>query len=58
MRAGLSRFTANADPHPPAWVLPQTEVILVLEGGVKIEIEGGPHLELKPATWCPCPRAW
>ena len=56
MRAGLSRFTADADPHPPAWVLPQTEVILVLEGGVKIEIEGGPTLELKPGDMVSLPK--
>lgn len=48
MRAGLTRFPANADPGPLSWVLPQTEVLLVLEGAVRIEIEGGPTLELRP----------
>jgi len=48
MRAGLTRFTADADPGPLLWVLPQAEVLLVLEGAVRIEIEGGPTLELKP----------
>ena len=48
MRAGLTRFTADAAPPPLTWVLPQTEVLLVLESAVRIEIEGGPTLELKP----------
>ena len=47
LRAGLSRFTTRG-PDPAEWVLPQTEVLLVLEGEVRIEIEGGPTLELKP----------
>ena len=28
MRAGLSRFTSDADPQPPPWELPQTEILL------------------------------
>jgi ethanolamine utilization protein EutQ (cupin superfamily) len=48
MRAGLTRFKETADPGPLCWVLPQNEVLLVLEGAVRIEIEGGPTLELKP----------
>jgi hypothetical protein len=38
MRAGLSRFASDADPQPPPWVLPQTEILLVLEAGARIEI--------------------
>jgi len=56
VRAGLTRFTANADPDPPPWVLPQTEVLLVLEGEVRIEIEGGPTLELKPGDMASLPK--
>ena len=41
MRAGLSRFASDADPQPPPWVLPQTEILLVLEAGARIEIEEG-----------------
>ena len=46
MRAGLSRFASDADPQPPPWVLPQTQILLVLEGGARIDIEGGPTLDL------------
>jgi len=42
MRAGLSRFTEDADQQPPAWVLPATQVLLVLEGEARVEIEDGP----------------
>ena len=56
MRAGLTRFTANADPDPPPWVLPQAEVLLVLEGEVQIEIEGGPTLQLKPGDMASLPK--
>lgn len=56
MRAGLTRFPATADPNPLTWVLPQTEVLLVLEGEVQIEIEGGPTLELKPGDMASLPK--
>ena len=56
MRAGLTRFTADADPGPLTWVLTQTEVLLVLEGAVRIEIEGGPVLELKPGDMASLPK--
>ena len=56
MRAGLSRFTTDADPDPPPWVLPQDEVLLVLEGAVRIDIEGGPTLELKPGDMASLPK--
>ncbi len=56
MRAGLSRFTADADPDPPPWRLPQAEVLLVLEGAARIEIEGGPTLELKPGDMASLPK--
>ena len=46
MRAGLSRFTKEADEQPPDWALPATQVLLVLEGAARIEIEDGPTLEL------------
>jgi hypothetical protein len=47
MRAGLSRFASDADSQPPPWVLPQTEILLVLEGAARIEIEEGPTLDLR-----------
>ena len=41
MRAGLSRFTKDADEQPPDWALPATQVLLVLEGALTIASEGG-----------------
>jgi hypothetical protein len=32
LRAGLTRFSTEADPTPLVWVLPATEVLPVLEG--------------------------
>ena len=56
MRAGLSRFTADADAEPPPWVLPQTQVFLVLEGRARVEIEDGPTLDLGPGEMASLPR--
>ena len=42
MRAGLSRFTKDADQQPPDWALPATQVLLVLEG------EARPKLRMDP----------
>jgi quercetin dioxygenase-like cupin family protein len=56
MRAGLSRFTADADTQPPPWVLPQTQVLLVLEGRAQIDIEDGPSLDLGPGDMAALPK--
>ena len=56
MRAGLSRFTKGADQQPPDWALPATQVLLVLEGEARIEIEDGPCWSSRPATWRACQR--
>jgi quercetin dioxygenase-like cupin family protein len=56
MRAGLSRFTKDADRQPPTWVLPATQVLLVLEGEARVEIEHGPVLELKAGDMACLPR--
>jgi quercetin dioxygenase-like cupin family protein len=56
MRAGLSRFTSEADSQPPPWVLPQTQILLVLEGGARIDIEGGPTLVLGPGDMASLPK--
>ena len=37
MRAGLSRFTTEADQQPPDWQLPATQVLLVLEGEAQVQ---------------------
>jgi uncharacterized cupin superfamily protein len=57
MRAGMSRFTTTVPgPDDPLWVLPQTEVLLVLEGEVRIAVEGGPTLDLKPGDMASLPK--
>ena len=42
--AGMSRFADVSEVGP--WTLPTRETILILEGAARIEIEGGPTLEL------------
>ena len=42
--SGLSRFTESTEPV--RWTLPGRETLLVLEGAARIEIDGGPVLEL------------
>jgi quercetin dioxygenase-like cupin family protein len=56
MRAGLSRFTKDADQQPPDWALPATQVLLVLEGKARVEIEDGPVLELKVGDMACLPK--
>jgi uncharacterized cupin superfamily protein len=52
--AGMSRFLTSADPQP--WTLPERETMLVLEGAVRIEIHGGPTLELKVGDMASLPK--
>jgi uncharacterized cupin superfamily protein len=56
MEAGLWRSVPGFTPEPVHWTLPDTEVILVLEGQARIEIEGGPVLELKPGDIATMPK--
>lgn len=56
LRAGLSRFSEEADTTLPVWTLPAAEVLLVLEGEARIEIEGGPELELKQGDMASIPK--
>lgn len=42
--AGMERF--GATPSPIEWTLPERETVLILEGAARIEIEGGPTIEL------------
>jgi quercetin dioxygenase-like cupin family protein len=56
MRAGMSRFTTEADVQPPVWTLPATQVLLVLEGEARIEIEDGPTLELRVGDMACLPK--
>ena len=56
LRAGLSRFSQDADTTLPVWTLPATEVLLVLEGEARIEIEGGPQLKLREGDMACLPK--
>ena len=44
--SGFTRFDVAPDPIP--WTPEQRESFVILEGAVRIEIAGGPTLELKP----------
>src|SRR3954447_24012752 len=56
LRDGLSGFQGAADSEPPVWTLPATQVLLVLEGAARIEIEGGPQLDLKTGDMACLPK--
>lgn len=51
--AGLTRFVTVDGPS--SWTPPQRETIHVLEGQVRIEIVGGPVLELEPGDMASFP---
>ena len=51
---GMSRFTENADLR--SWTLPERETVLILEGSVRIEIQGGPTLELNVGDMASLPK--
>ncbi|MGH7609568.1 MAG: cupin domain-containing protein [Candidatus Dormibacteria bacterium] len=52
--AGMSRFHDIAAPEP--WTVPQRETLLVLEGSARIEIEGGPSLDLHVGDMASLPK--
>jgi uncharacterized cupin superfamily protein len=52
--AGMSRFLDVAEPEP--WTLLERETFLILEGAVRIEIAGGPTLELKVGDMASLPK--
>ena len=52
--AGMSRFTKNAQLR--SWTLPERETVLILEGSARIEIHGGPTLELKVGDMASLPK--
>ena len=47
LQAGLWRSVPGVTPDPVRWTLPSREVVLVLGGSARIEIEGGPTLDLR-----------
>jgi uncharacterized cupin superfamily protein len=55
VEAGLSRFAQGSEPVV-RWTLPDRETILVLEGAAKIDIAGGPTLDLKAGDIASLPR--
>jgi uncharacterized cupin superfamily protein len=52
--AGMSRFLSDTDLQ--SWTLPERETVLVLEGAARIEIHGGPTLELKVGDMASLPK--
>ena len=54
VEAGLSRFTEVSGPV--VWTIPERETIVVLEGRARVEIDGGPTLELKEGDIVSLPR--
>ena len=51
---GMSRFTTRAGLE--RWTLPERETVLVLEGSARIEIDGGPTLELAVGDMASLPK--
>jgi uncharacterized cupin superfamily protein len=52
--AGLSRFVEATDPT--VWTIPERETIVILEGAARIEIAGGPTLELRAGDLASLPK--
>ena len=52
--AGMSRYRERPDAAP--WTLPERETFLILEGSARIEIEGGPTLELGVGDMASLPK--
>lgn len=52
--AGLSLFRDVAELS--RWTLPEREVVLILQGAARIEIEGGPTLELAVGDMASLPK--
>jgi uncharacterized cupin superfamily protein len=54
VQAGLTRFVQADAPVP--WTSSAREVFIVLEGSVRIEIEGGADLELRVGDMASLPK--
>ena len=52
--AGMSRYREHVDGE--VWTLPERETLLVLEGSARIEIAGGPTLELRVGDMASLPK--
>jgi len=53
--AGLSRFIGD-DDDVVSWTLEERETALILEGAARIEIEGGPTIEVKEGDFFSLPK--
>ena len=53
--AGLSRF-GDADDEVVRWTLEERETALILEGAARIEIAGGPAIEVKEGDLFSLPK--
>jgi quercetin dioxygenase-like cupin family protein len=53
--AGMSRFEGAATSEPVRYTPPSRETLLVLEGRARVEIAGGPTLELAPGVMASIP---
>ena len=51
---GMSRFRDRSDLEP--YSLPERETVLILEGSARIEIQGGPTLELNVGDMASMPK--
>jgi uncharacterized cupin superfamily protein len=52
--AGMTRYRERPDATP--WTLPDRETFLILEGSARIEIEGGPTLEVGVGDMASLPK--
>jgi len=55
IEAGLSRYHADVVGQPVVYTPPGRETVLILEGAVTVEIEGGETLELGPGDLASVP---
>ncbi len=46
VEAGIWQLPEGSDAEPVMWTLPENETILVLEGTARIEVGGGPTLDI------------
>jgi uncharacterized cupin superfamily protein len=54
VEAGLSRFTDAS--KPVSWTLPERETLVVLDGEAKLQIRGGPTLDLSAGDMISLPK--
>jgi len=50
VEAGMSRIRGATSGEPVTYVPPSRETLIVLEGTARVEIAGGPTLELAPGV--------